>query len=74
MVFKLGMEAQKRWRRLNGAELVAKVVSGMTFVDGEEQTQQPPKPIIFTRMRLSLIHNFLDFDVAYGLLSVLIRR
>jgi len=40
MVFKLGMEAQKRWRRLNGAELVAKVVSGVTFVDGEEQTQQ----------------------------------
>jgi hypothetical protein len=40
MAFKLGMEAQKRWRRLNGAELVAKVVSGVTFVDGEEQTQQ----------------------------------
>ena len=40
MVFKLGMEAQKHWRRLNGAELVAKVVSGVSFVDGEEQTQQ----------------------------------
>jgi hypothetical protein len=40
MVFKLGMEAQKRWRRLSGAELVAKVVSGVTFVDGGEQTQQ----------------------------------
>ena len=42
MVFKLGMEAQKRWRRLNGAELVAKVVSGVTFVDGEEQPNKPP--------------------------------
>src|SRR6266436_5229085 len=40
MVFKLGLEAQKRWRRLNGAELVAKVVTGVKFVDGEEQTQQ----------------------------------
>ena len=34
------MEAQKHWRRLNGPELVAKVVTGVIFVDGEEQTQQ----------------------------------
>src|SRR5438132_13078079 len=40
MVFKLGLEAQKHWRRLNGAELVAKVVTGVKFVDGEEQTEQ----------------------------------
>jgi hypothetical protein len=40
MVFKLGLEAQKHWRRLNGPELVVKVVSGVIFVDGEEQTQQ----------------------------------
>ncbi len=40
MVFKLGLEAQKRWRRLNGPELVAKVVIGVKFVDGEEQTEQ----------------------------------
>jgi putative transposase len=40
MVFKLGLEAQKHWRRLNGAALVAKVVTGVKFVDGEEQTQQ----------------------------------
>jgi putative transposase len=40
MVFKLGLEAQKHWRRLNGSELVAKVVTGVKFVDGEEQTQQ----------------------------------
>jgi hypothetical protein len=35
MVFKLG-----HWRRLNGAELVAKVVTGVKLVDGEEQTKQ----------------------------------
>jgi transposase-like protein len=40
MVFKLGMEAQKHWRRLNGPELVAKVVIGVKFVDGEEQIEQ----------------------------------
>jgi len=40
MVFKLGLEAQKHWRRLNGPELVAKVVTGVKFVDGEEVTQQ----------------------------------
>jgi putative transposase len=40
MVFKLGLEAQKHWRRLNGSELVAKVVTGVKFVDGEEQTEQ----------------------------------
>jgi len=40
MVFKLALEAQKYWRRLNGAELVAKIVTGVKFVDGEEQTQQ----------------------------------
>ena len=40
MVFKLALEAQKHWRRLNGPELVAKVVIGVQFVDGEEQIEQ----------------------------------
>jgi hypothetical protein len=40
MVFKLGMEAQKHWRRPHGFELIPKVVTGVRFVDGEEQTQQ----------------------------------
>jgi len=34
------MEAQKQWRRLHGFELIPKVVTGVRFVDGEEQTQQ----------------------------------
>jgi predicted house-cleaning NTP pyrophosphatase (Maf/HAM1 superfamily) len=33
-------EAQKHWRRLNGSELVAKVVTGVKFADGEEQAEQ----------------------------------
>jgi putative transposase len=40
MVFKLGLEAQKHWRRLQGFELIPKVVTGVRFVDGEEQTQE----------------------------------
>jgi len=35
MVFKLGLEAEKRWRRLNGHQLIAKVIQGIRFVDGE---------------------------------------
>jgi hypothetical protein len=40
MVFKLGIEAQKRWRRLNGSALLEKVVTGVQFIDGEEPRQQ----------------------------------
>jgi putative transposase len=39
MVYKLALEAQKCWRRLNGAEKLAKVVIGTRFVDGVELTQ-----------------------------------
>lgn len=35
MVFKLSMEASKRWRRLNGYELITAVVTGVPFKDGE---------------------------------------
>jgi hypothetical protein len=41
MVFKLGLEAQKHWRRLQGFELIPKVVTRVRFVDGEEQTNRP---------------------------------
>ena len=40
MVFKLCIEAQKHWRRLNGSELIPKVVTGVKFVDGEELHEQ----------------------------------
>lgn len=39
MVFKLGLEAQRCWRRLNGAEKLAKVITGTRFVDGIEVAQ-----------------------------------
>jgi transposase-like protein len=35
MVFKLALEAEKNWRRLNGHQLIAKVIDGVKFVDGE---------------------------------------
>ena len=40
MVFKLGIEAQKHWRRLNGSALLPKVVTGVQFIDGEELQEQ----------------------------------
>lgn len=39
MAFKLLTEAQKRWRRINGAHLVAKVLEGVEFRDGIEQVK-----------------------------------
>lgn len=38
MVFKLMESAAKSWRLLNGSPLLAKVIAGVRFVDGEEQT------------------------------------
>jgi hypothetical protein len=38
-VFKLGLEAQKHCRRLNGLKLIVKVVMGIKFVDGEQQNR-----------------------------------
>jgi transposase-like protein len=36
MVHQLAMEAQKHWRRLNGHDLIAKVIGGVKFEDGVE--------------------------------------
>ena len=38
MVYKLAREAEKRWRRLAGSRLIVKVLHGVRFVDGAEQT------------------------------------
>jgi transposase-like protein len=38
MVFKLMQSAAKKWRLLNGSPLLAKVIAGVRFVDGVEQT------------------------------------
>jgi len=37
MVFKLAESAQKKWRRLNGHDLIGDVISGITFTDGVKQ-------------------------------------
>jgi len=34
MVYKLATQAERHWRKLNGTELMAKVVEGVRFVDG----------------------------------------
>lgn len=37
MVFKLALEAEKHWRRINGHKLISKVIEGVKFADGEEK-------------------------------------
>jgi transposase-like protein len=37
MVWQLARAAQKGWRRLNGSELLGKVIEGVVFLDGEQQ-------------------------------------
>ena len=37
MVFKLAQSAEKRWRKLRGFKLLAEVIDGVVFVDGEKQ-------------------------------------
>ena len=40
MVYKLGREAEKHWRRLTDSQLIVKVIHGVRFEDGEEVTRQ----------------------------------
>jgi len=43
MIFKLGMSAEKNWRRLRGFEWLAKVIDGVKFSDGIEVQQRVRK-------------------------------
>jgi|TARA_Y100000310_G_scaffold304336_1_gene343374 transposase-like protein len=40
MVYKLGLSAQSRWRRLNNSELLTHVVGGVPFKDGVKNTDE----------------------------------
>ena len=41
MVFKLALAAQKKWRRINGPQVLGKIMGGVRFEDGEEVTALP---------------------------------
>jgi putative transposase len=43
MIFKLGMSAEKNWRRLRGFQWLAKVIDGVKFHDGIEVQQRVRK-------------------------------
>jgi putative transposase len=43
MIFKLGMSAEKNWRRLRGFRWLAKVIDGVKFRDGIEMQQRVRK-------------------------------
>ena len=37
MVFKLVQAAEKKWRLLNGAEIIPNIIQQVRFVDGERE-------------------------------------
>ena len=37
MLFQLGIEAEKSWRKIKGSERLAEVISGVSFSDGEAE-------------------------------------
>ena len=41
MVYKLGMSAQNRWRKLRGFHHLAKVIQGVKFQDGVQVDRTP---------------------------------
>lgn len=41
MVWQLARAAQKGWRKLNGASLIARVIEGVVFTDGEHPEKAP---------------------------------
>ncbi len=45
MVFKLAKSAEGRWLKLRGAELIAKVITGVPFKDGVEVQKENPQEI-----------------------------
>jgi hypothetical protein len=53
MIFKLGMSAEKNWRRLRGFEWLATVISGVKFRDGIEVQQRVRKADNQTRRRIA---------------------
>jgi transposase-like protein len=40
LVYKLGRECERKWRRLNSPQLIDKIIRGVVFADGLELTQQ----------------------------------
>jgi len=40
MVYKMGMAAQKRWKKLHGAERMSEIITGVVFKDGISQQLQ----------------------------------
>ena len=43
MVFKLAQAAQNSWRRLDGHNLLPKLIVGVKFIDGIEAVRQQPQ-------------------------------
>ncbi len=48
MVFKLAHTAQRRWRKLNGSHQIEKVIRGVKFIDGIEESHHQKETITQT--------------------------
>lgn len=44
LIFKLIQAAEKRWRKIDGFEYIAKIITGTRFQDGIEISHTPPNP------------------------------
>ena len=40
MIYKLGMSAEKRWRKIRGFNYLAQVIEGVEFKDGIEMNSE----------------------------------
>ena len=49
MVFKLAQAAQNSWRRLDGHNLLPKLIGGVKFIDGIEAVRQQPQAAALTQ-------------------------
>jgi len=45
MTYKMAMEAEKHWRRINGYEMIIKIFQGIKFVDGLEVTRETEEKV-----------------------------
>jgi hypothetical protein len=60
MVFKLCLSAEKRWRRLNGAEQMTAVITGAKFQDGVRVEDSKSTPYSNNPLRFSMLSAVFD--------------
>ena len=65
MVFKLMQSAAKRWRLLNGSQLLPEVIAAVQFIDGIKSQEAAPEKLP--------VHNFLQYLARTASVNLLLR-